>query len=101
MPFAPGTACALCYHENRFDLILGMVKLRTAKESAVKALVKERGEPGIWLRDVPSPKVGVNDVLIRILKTSICGTDVHIWNWDSWARETIPVGITVGHEFVG
>jgi len=67
----------------------------------MKALVKAKSEPGLWLEDVPAPEPGINDVLIRILKTSICGTDVHIWNWDAWARKTIPPGLTVGHEFVG
>ncbi|HUS90769.1 MAG TPA: L-threonine 3-dehydrogenase [Phycisphaerae bacterium] len=67
----------------------------------MKALVKARPEEGLWLQEVPVPEVGVNDVLIRILKTSICGTDVHIWNWDEWAQKTIPVGMQVGHEFVG
>lgn len=67
----------------------------------MKALVKAKPEEGLWLRDVPAPEIGINDVLIRILKASICGTDVHIWNWDEWARETIPVGMTIGHEFVG
>jgi threonine 3-dehydrogenase len=67
----------------------------------MKAIVKARPEPGLWLRDVPVPEIGRNDVLIKILKTSICGTDVHIWNWDEWAQRTIPVPMTVGHEFVG
>jgi len=67
----------------------------------MKALVKARPETGLWLEDVPVPEIGRNDVLVRILKTSICGTDVHIWNWDDWARKTIPVPMTVGHEFVG
>ena len=67
----------------------------------MKALVKVRPEPGLTLMDVPPPEVGQNDVLIKIKKTSICGTDLHIWNWDPWARKTIPVGLTVGHEFVG
>ena len=58
----------------------------------MKALVKAKGAEGLWLRDVPIPDVGNNDVLIKILKTSICGTDVHIWNWDAWAQRTIPVG---------
>lgn len=65
------------------------------------ALVKDRQEPGIWLREVPVPIPGKNDVLIKIHKTSICGTDVHIYHWNDWARQTIPVGITIGHEFVG
>lgn len=67
----------------------------------MKALVKAKPEVGLWLQDVPEPEIGINDVLVRVLKTSICGTDVHIWNWDEWARETIPVGMTIGHEFVG
>ncbi|HUS47197.1 MAG TPA: L-threonine 3-dehydrogenase [Phycisphaerae bacterium] len=67
----------------------------------MKALVKAKPAEGLWLQDVPVPQVGINDVLIRILKTSICGTDVHIWNWDEWARRTIPVPMTIGHEFVG
>ena len=69
--------------------------------ATMKALVKARREEGLWLQDVPVPEVGPNDVLIRILRTSICGTDVHIWNWDAWAQETIPVPMPVGHEFVG
>ena len=67
----------------------------------MKALVKVRSEPGLWLQDVPEPQVGVNDVLIRVHKTGICGTDLHIYNWDAWARKTIPVPMVVGHEFVG
>ncbi len=67
----------------------------------MKALVKSKPEQGLWLENVPIPKIGINDVLIKILKTSICGTDVHIWNWDEWAQRTIPIGITIGHEFVG
>jgi threonine 3-dehydrogenase len=67
----------------------------------MKALVKARPEPGIWLEEVPIPDMGINDVLIKIHKTSICGTDVHIFNWDAWARKTIPVPMHVGHEFVG
>ncbi|MGB5986240.1 MAG: L-threonine 3-dehydrogenase [Desulfobacterales bacterium] len=67
----------------------------------MKALVKSRPEPGIWLEEVPVPEIGINDVLIKILKTAICGTDVHIYNWDAWAQRTIPVPMQVGHEFVG
>ncbi len=67
----------------------------------MKALVKKLAEPGLWLEDVPEPKIGINDVLIRVKRASICGTDVHIWNWDEWARKTIPVPMTTGHEFVG
>ena len=64
--------------------------------ATMKALVKARPEPGLWLEDVPVPEVGINDVLIRIHKTSICGTDVHIYNWDEWAQKTIPVPMVVG-----
>jgi len=67
----------------------------------MKALVKAGPEKGLRLQDVPVPKAGINDVLIRILKTSICGTDVHIWDWDDWAARTIRPPMTVGHEFVG
>ncbi len=67
----------------------------------MKALVKSRPEPGLWLEDVPEPEIGINDVLIRVDRTSICGTDVHIYEWDDWARKTIPVPMVVGHEFVG
>jgi threonine 3-dehydrogenase len=67
----------------------------------MKALVKARPEPGIWLEDVPEPEVGGNDVLIKIYKTAICGTDVHIYNWNAWAQKTIPIPMHIGHEFVG
>lgn len=67
----------------------------------MKALVKKNAEPGLWLEEVPIPRIGMNDVLIKILKTSICGTDVHIYNWDSWAQKTIKVPMVIGHEFVG
>lgn len=67
----------------------------------MKALVKKEAAEGLWMEDVPAPEVGPNDVLIRILKTAICGTDVHIFNWDAWAQKTIPVPMTIGHEFVG
>jgi threonine 3-dehydrogenase len=67
----------------------------------VKALVKRRAEPGLWLEDVPEPELGINDVLIRVDRTGICGTDLHIYKWDDWARRTIPVPLVVGHEFVG
>ena len=69
--------------------------------SNMKALVKSRPEPGLWLGDVPEPQAGINDVLIRVLRTGICGTDLHIYKWDDWARKTIPVPMHVGHEFVG
>lgn len=67
----------------------------------MKALVKSRSEQGLWLENIPIPKIGVNDVLIKILKTSICGTDLHIWNWDQWSQNNVPIGTTTGHEFVG
>jgi threonine 3-dehydrogenase len=67
----------------------------------VKALVKKEAKPGLWLEEIPEPKIGINDVLIRVLKTGICGTDVHIYKWDDWAQKTIPVPMTIGHEFVG
>src|SRR5438270_1929786 len=67
----------------------------------MKALVKSRSEPGLWLEDVEEPRIGINDVLIQVLKTGICGTDVHIYKWDDWARKTIPVPMAIGHEFVG
>ena len=67
----------------------------------MKALVKKEARPGIWLADVPEPTVGPNDVLIKIAKTAICGTDMHIYNWDAWAQKTIPVPMAVGHEYSG
>jgi len=67
----------------------------------MKALLKKHAEPGLWLEDVPIPKVGINDVLIEILRTGICGTDLHIYNWDAWAQKTVPVPLVIGHEFVG
>ena len=76
-------------------------KWKTRTGSYVKALVKKNPEPGIWLEDVPVPEPGINDVLIQIHTTSICGTDVHIYNWDDWASRTIPTPMVIGHEFVG
>ena len=67
----------------------------------MKALVKARREPGIWMQDIEPPRVGHNDVLIRMRKTAICGTDIHIYNWDAWAQKTIPVPMQVGHEYCG
>src|SRR5499425_2946919 len=67
----------------------------------MKALVKKERRPGLWLEDVAEPEVGINDVLIRVDRTGICGTDLHIYNWDEWAERTIPVPMVVGHEFVG
>ncbi len=67
----------------------------------MRTLAKNRREPGIWMAEAPKPEVGPNDVLIRIRKTAICGTDMHIYNWDEWAQKTIPVPMHVGHEYVG
>jgi threonine 3-dehydrogenase len=67
----------------------------------MKALVKSRAEQGLWLEDVAAPQPGINDVLIRVLMTGICGTDLHIYDWDEWAKKTIPVPLVIGHEFVG
>jgi threonine 3-dehydrogenase len=67
----------------------------------MKAIVKRAPEPGLWLEEVPVPKAGTNEVLIRVLKASICGTDLHIFNWDEWAQRTIRPPLVLGHEFVG
>ncbi len=69
--------------------------------TTMKALVKKFPKPGLWLEEVPVPEYGKNDVLIKIQKTAICGTDIHIYNWDEWASKTIPVPMVVGHEYVG
>ena len=67
----------------------------------MKALVKAKPEPGLWMERRPVPEIGPDDVLIRINKTGICGTDIHIWNWDEWAQRTVPVPLVTGHEFAG
>jgi threonine 3-dehydrogenase len=67
----------------------------------MQALVKRESRAGLWLEDVPVPEIGINDVLIEVLRTGICGTDIHIYQWDAWAQKTIPVPMVVGHEFVG
>lgn len=67
----------------------------------MKALVKAKSEPGIWMEDIPTPTIGINDVLVKVDRTGICGTDLHIYKWDDWAQKTIPVPMVVGHEFVG
>ena len=67
----------------------------------MKALVKAHAQRGLWVEDVPEPQVGINDVKIRVLATGICGTDLHIYEWDAWAQKTIPVPLVIGHEFVG
>ncbi|HVX62948.1 MAG TPA: L-threonine 3-dehydrogenase [Pirellulales bacterium] len=69
--------------------------------NTMRALVKSEAKQGLWMEDVPLPQIGINDVLIKVLRTGICGTDVHIYNWDAWAQKTIPVPMVVGHEFVG
>jgi threonine 3-dehydrogenase len=67
----------------------------------MKALVKRKAAPGLWLEEMPEPEIGINDVLIKIKRTAICGTDMHIYNWDAWSQKTIPVPMIIGHEFVG
>ena len=67
----------------------------------MRALVKEKPEAGLWLADQPIPEIGPDDVLVKVHKTGICGTDVHIFNWDEWARKTIPTPMTIGHEYAG
>lgn len=67
----------------------------------MKALVKKKAEVGLWLEDIPEPQMGIDDVMIQVDRTGICGTDLHIYKWDAWARKTIPVPMAVGHEFVG
>lgn len=67
----------------------------------MKALAKLKAEEGIWMTEVPEPEVGHNDLLIKIRKTAICGTDVHIYNWDEWSQKTVPLGLVTGHEYVG
>src|SRR5438046_3673376 len=81
-----------CFHDSpNFFLV----------QKTMQAVVKSRAEPGLWLKEVPVPNVGTDDVLIRVTKTSICGTDVHIYNWDAWAQKTIPVQINIATAFVG
>ncbi|NJO56385.1 MAG: alcohol dehydrogenase catalytic domain-containing protein [Rhodospirillales bacterium] len=67
----------------------------------MKVLAKSKPEPGLWLETRPVPEIGPDDVLIKIHKTGICGTDIHIWNWDAWAERTVPVPLVTGHEFAG
>lgn len=67
----------------------------------MRALVKKSAEPGIWMEDVPKPEIGPNEVLVKVEKTAICGTDLHIYKWDEWSQRTIKPGLTIGHEFVG
>ena len=70
-------------------------------KETMHALVKKHPKPGLWLEEMPVPDYGIDDVLIKVHKTAICGTDVHIWDWDAWAQKTIPVPMIVGHEYVG
>ena len=70
-------------------------------ENRMKALVKARPEPGLWMEHVPVPEVGPGEVLIKVRKSAICGTDVHIWKWDEFSAKTVPVPMVVGHEFMG
>ena len=67
----------------------------------MRALVKSKPEAGLWMQDVPVPEPGPGDVLVKVTQSAICGTDVHIWNWDAWSAKTVPLGMTVGHEFCG
>jgi len=67
----------------------------------LKALVKQKPEPGLWLSDEPVPSIGPDDVLVKVRKTGVCGTDLHIFNWDEWAQKTIPTPMTIGHEYSG
>ena len=67
----------------------------------MKALAKLKPEEGIWMDEVPEPEIGPNDLLIKIQKTAICGTDIHIYNWDEWSQATVPVPMVIGHEFMG
>ena len=76
----------------------GVPKTDTVK---IKALAKLKPEPGIWMTEVAPPALGHNDLLIKIKKTAICGTDIHIYNWDEWSQKTIPVPMVVGHEYAG
>src|SRR4051812_5404742 len=73
---------------------------RPSDSQAMRALAKLKPGPGLEMTELPKPTVGHNDVLIRIRKTAICGTDIHIWKWDDWAQKTIPVPMQVGHEYV-
>jgi threonine 3-dehydrogenase len=82
-------------------MLAAVAKVRGASMQTMRALVKREARPGLWLEEVPRPELGINDVMIEVLRTAICGTDVHIYNWDAWAQKTIPVPMVVGHEFVG
>lgn len=75
--------------------------MNAVSQKSMKALVKAQPKEGLWLQDMPVPEIGPEDVLIRINKTGICGTDIHIWKWDEWASKTVPVPLITGHEFAG
>lgn len=77
------------------------IVLDNRQEQAMKALIKKEAKIGLWLEDVEEPQIGINDVLIRVDRTGICGTDLHVYEWNDWAQKTIPVPLVVGHEFVG
>ena len=87
------------HYKGFSQLILQNISVRRGE--IMKALVKKESKPGLWLEEVPKPTIGINDVLIKVDRTGICGTDVHIYKWDDWAQKTIPVPMVVGHEFVG
>src|SRR5271169_6853123 len=78
-----------------------MNRRQASAMKTMQALVKKKAEVGLWLEEVQIPEIGINDVLVEVLRTGICGTDVHIYKWDAWAQKTIPVPMAVGHEFVG
>src|SRR5262245_59784222 len=88
-------------HPGRGPLRRARVRNLEHRRRSVKALVKEKAEPGLWLADVPERAVGHGDVLIKVLRTGICGTDLHIRAWDGWAQQTITTPLVLGHEFVG
>ena len=97
-----------CYNETaKIKIVWGTIEngrfntVSVQNDGMMWALVKEKPEVGLWMKRVPIPEVGPNDVKIKIHKTAICGTDVHIYQWNDWAQHTIPVGLTAGHEYVG
>jgi len=94
-------SCSGCGKSIAPSLPICLVVSRGKAGRAMKALVKSRNQVGLWLEEVPEPQIGINDVKVRVLLTGICGTDLHIYDWDEWARATIPVPLVIGHEFVG
>src|SRR5215471_11613944 len=92
--------CSRCGKSIAPSLSICLVVPRR-RAGAMKALVKSRNQVCLWLEEVPEPQIGINDVKVRLLLTGICGTDLHIYDWDEWARATIPVPLVIGHEFVG